>query len=306
MDRIKGITPPGENPVPDPGPGSNPGFSHDTGYDSGPGHNPGHDPGHDPGHGPNPDSNPNPDSGYDSGPGHNPGPDPNSNPDSGPGFRPKVKGKLSTGFRYNAIGKLSTVFQNKATENRSKAFQSSPSENQTPYKSKRVAGRIIVATFSMIMVAAASLLLLKISEKKRVIDGRNLFSSLEISLSGNQTYTISGAGRENPFIIMFFSADCHYCHLEIQALLENISAFADTDIYMVTTNYPETIFEFENLYSLEDYPRITAGRVSEEIFSAGYGIMTVPSILIYDETGQLLYSNSGYTPVDKILEVLEI
>ena len=257
-------------------------------------------------------------------PGENPGPDPdpnpNSNPDSGPGpcFRPKVKGKLSSGFRYNAIGKLSsgfrynaigklsTVFQNKATENRSKAFQSSPSENQTPYKSKRVAGRIIVATFSMIMVAAASLLLLKISEKKRVIDGRNLFSSLEISLSGNQTYTVSDAGRDSPFIIMFFSADCHYCHLEIQALLENISAFADTDIYMVSTNDMETIIEFENLYSLGDYPRISAGRVSEEIFSAGYGIMTVPSLLIYDETGQLLYSNSGYTPVHKILEVLEI
>ncbi len=173
-------------------------------------------------------------------------------------------------------------------------------------KISKPAGRAIAALFALLVLAAASFLLVRISEKKQVIDGRNVFTSLEISLSGNKTYTITGTPRDSRFIIMFFDADCYYCHLEAEALVESIDLFAGVEIYMVTANDPETVMQFEEQHGLEDYPGIKTGRVCGETIINGYGIRGVPSMLIYDEEGRLVFSNFGYTPVKDILSALEL
>ena len=173
-------------------------------------------------------------------------------------------------------------------------------------KISKPAGKAIVATFALLVLVTAGFLLVKISEKKRVIDGRNVFTPLEISLSGNKTDTISGTPRENRFIIMFFDADCYYCHVETEALVENIELLEGIDIYMITANDPETVLQFEEKHGLANYPGIITGRVREETIVNGYGIRGVPSMLIYDEKGCLVFSNFGYTPVEDILAALEL
>lgn len=169
----------------------------------------------------------------------------------------------------------------------------------------KTAKRAILISFALLIMAVASFLLIKISEKKQVIDGRNIFTSLDISLPGNKTYTISGSTRDNRFIIMFFDTECYYCHVETEAILESIDLFDGIDIYMVTANDIETVIQFEEQYGLKDYPGIKTGRAGEETILDGYGIRGVPSLLIYDEESYLLYSNSGYTPVEDILAALE-
>ena len=168
------------------------------------------------------------------------------------------------------------------------------------------AARAIATLFALLVLGAASFLLVKIFEKKRVIDGRNVFTTLEISLSGNKTYTISGTPRNNRFIIMFFDADCYYCHVETEALVENINLLEGVDIYMVTSNDPETVLQFEEQHRLANYPGIKTGRACEETILNGYGIRAVPSLLVYDEEGRLIFSNFGYTPVENILAALEL
>ncbi|MFW5700438.1 MAG: thioredoxin fold domain-containing protein [Cyclobacteriaceae bacterium] len=169
---------------------------------------------------------------------------------------------------------------------------------------KKPSGKILVIIFSSIILISASFLIFKIADKKRVIEGRNVFTSLEITLPGNSTYIITSSNQEDSFILMFFNPDCYYCHVETEAILNHMDYFANVNIFMVTTSEPGTIINFENTYSLHDFPRIITGRISEDAFWESYGIRTVPSLMIYNDKGSLLYSNSGYTPVSEIIDVL--
>ena len=173
-------------------------------------------------------------------------------------------------------------------------------------KHNKQAGRAIAASFAVLVLAAAAFLLFKIAEQQRIIDGRNVFTSLEISLSGSRTYTITGAPRDNRFIVIFFDTECYYCHLEAKAVVSNIGLLQGIDIYMITAGESETVMEFEEKHGLAEYPSIKAGRVCEETILNGYGIRAVPSLLVYDEAGRLIYSNFGYTPVGDILTALEL
>ncbi len=181
--------------------------------------------------------------------------------------------------------------------------ESSDQYAAVPYPDK-VKGRFIVALFSFVILVVAGFLIFRISEKKRVIDSRSDFTSLEITLSGNKTYTISGATQKSPFILMFFDAECYYCHVETEAIIENIDLFAGVTVFMVTANDPETFSSFADKYRLADYHSIKPGRVTEEVISNKFGIFAFPSLLIYDESGNLIFSNLGYTTIEEIMEAL--
>jgi thioredoxin-related protein len=172
-------------------------------------------------------------------------------------------------------------------------------------KIKKQAGKFLVLMFSLTILFFAAFLLYKIIEKKRMIEGREIFTSLDISLPGNLVHTISAANHASQFIIMFFDPDCYYCHVEAKALVDHIDDLVGIKIYMLTTNKFDVIGEFEIQHKLTEYPQIITGRITEEIFSRIYGIKAIPSLMIYDEKGVLLFSNSGYTPVGQILNIIE-
>lgn len=173
------------------------------------------------------------------------------------------------------------------------------------HKTKKQAGKFLVIMFSLTILFSAVFLLYKIADKKRIIDDRNTFTSMEITLPGNIIRAISADNHLSQFIIMFFDPDCYYCHVEAEALVDHIDDLAGIKIYMLTINDFDVITEFENTHNLGEYPQIMTGRITEDIFSRIYGIKAIPSLMIYDENGALLFSNSGYTPVTQILNILE-
>ncbi|MGF1587316.1 MAG: peroxiredoxin family protein [Bacteroidales bacterium] len=171
-------------------------------------------------------------------------------------------------------------------------------------KINKHARKILVVLFSLTILCMAAFMIYKIADRKRILDGRNTFTPIEINLPGNFIRTIRADNHTSQFIIMFFDPDCYYCHLETEAILENIEDFDGIKIYMLTTNEFDAIKEFENQYELARYPQIISGRITEDVFSSIYGITAIPSLMIYDENGVLQFLNSGYTPVAQILNIL--
>jgi thioredoxin-related protein len=165
--------------------------------------------------------------------------------------------------------------------------------------------KLLIVLFSLAIFCLTAFLVYKIADKKRIIDGRNTFTSVEITLSGNLIRTISADTQTSQFIIMFFDTHCFYCHVETEAILGHIEDLAGIKLYMLTTNEFDAIGEFINQHNLAEYPQIILGRITEDVLSRIYGIKAIPSLMIYDENGTLLFSNSGYTPVAQILNILE-
>jgi thioredoxin-related protein len=174
------------------------------------------------------------------------------------------------------------------------------------HKSKGSAVKLLVMCFSLLILATAAFLMYGIADKKRIIDDRKTFTSLEITLPGNHIQNIHSDNHNLHFIIIFFDPDCYYCHVEIEDLLDHIDYLAGIKIYLLTTNEFDAIGEFEKQHKLTDHPQIITGRITGQIMSNIYGIKTVPSLMIYDENGALLFSHSGYTPITQILKILGI
>lgn len=171
-------------------------------------------------------------------------------------------------------------------------------------RTRRPSHKLLILLVPLLMIIIGIFLLIKIIEKKRIIDGRDIFTSIELTLPGEKKDSIITRMQNAPFIIIFFEPDCYYCHVETDAMIERIDELAGINIYMITTNELKTIEEFTAQYNLDDYQHILTGQVCMQSFYKSYGARAVPSLFIYDKTGKLLYNNSGYTPVSDILEVL--
>ncbi len=172
------------------------------------------------------------------------------------------------------------------------------------HRTKKSSFNLIIILVPLVMVTAGGILLFKIIEKKQIVDSRENFIPIEISLPGKRTDPVTISIHNAPIIIMYFEPDCYYCHIETEALLERIDEFSGIDIYLITANEWDEIEGFTAQYNLQNYNRIVTGKICRQDFYESYGARVVPSLFIYDETGKLLYNSSGYTPVTVILEAL--
>ena len=172
------------------------------------------------------------------------------------------------------------------------------------HRVKKYYGKLPVIGLFIIMMVASAIFLIRIIEKKQIIEKRRSFIPMEINIPGNLTYFISNENKSAPYIILFFDPDCYYCHVETEALLNHTDELTGIKIYMISTSDINSIATFSDQYNLSGYTGLIAGQVCPVFFNSSYGLRTVPSLFLYDKNGILIYSNSGYTPVTEILEVL--
>ncbi len=169
---------------------------------------------------------------------------------------------------------------------------------------KRYAIKLISMTFFVLLFLTGGILLRKIIDKKAIIEGRNSFSPIKIITPGRSGSYITLKDQHGPFIVMFFGADCYYCHLETESIINDIDNFEGVNIYMISTDEEAVLNEFIKEYGLIDHPVIRVAQVRGEEFSRTYGVRTVPSLFIYSESGVLLYSSSGFTPASVIVDII--
>lgn len=162
---------------------------------------------------------------------------------------------------------------------------------------------IPVIFFSSLLICGV-VLLGRVIQKKAVLEGRNSFTTIETTLPDGSVYHITPDGRAGPFIVIYFSADCYYCHLETELILTCIDDLEGISIYMISDDEQAAIDEFISIHNLNDYPAITVAQVKHEHFSTLYGVRMVPSLFLYDKAGVLFYSSSGFTPAPVIIDVI--
>ena len=117
-------------------------------------------------------------------------------------------------------------------------------------------------------------------------------------------FTREDLNKKKNTIFIVFSPECSHCQHETEMLLENIKRFKNTQFVMLTYLPFDEMMDFYNHYHITRYPQITMARDSKFFFPIYFRVRNLPSIFIYNKSGQLKKSFEGDVKPDTLLAEL--
>ena len=108
------------------------------------------------------------------------------------------------------------------------------------------------------------------------------------------TYTLSSYRDKQPVLLFFWATWCPFCQKELRVLNQNYAELAEDGLEVLAINVgelPDTVSSFVANYYL-------AYRVlldKDESVASFYGIMGIPSYVLIDEKGYIVFQNN-YLP----------
>lgn len=103
-------------------------------------------------------------------------------------------------------------------------------------------------------------------------------------------------------MIVYFHSDCEHCQYQLQTFHDNLSAFQNTQIILLTCE--EDFFakgRMKNWPNLTKMSNITWGIVSSQQLTKNFGARITPTIYIFNRTGTLSSTIKGEAKLEKIL-----
>jgi hypothetical protein len=103
-------------------------------------------------------------------------------------------------------------------------------------------------------------------------------------------------------IVMFFNTGCEHCVYQLELLNDNLDAFAQAQLYLLTSN--EKVDEFSKWKHLNASERVTWGTVSLETIKTNFGKPATPSFYIF-RNRQLKTKFYGEVKLERLLGMLK-
>lgn len=127
-----------------------------------------------------------------------------------------------------------------------------------------------------------------------------------ISLMGLDSITVALIQKNQPTVIFYFDPHCEHCQNEAKELKKQAQAFQDVRLLWLSTERLWVLREFEKEYELQKaFSSLTIAQISHQDADKQFGFRTVPTILIYDNQGNLTKKYVGETKMDAIVNYLK-
>lgn len=117
-------------------------------------------------------------------------------------------------------------------------------------------------------------------------------------------FTREDLQKKKETVFFIFSPDCGHCQHETEALIENINAFKNAQIIMITYLPYGEMMKFYKIYHIAKYPQITMARDNKFFFPVFFKVQNLPSIFVYDKKGNFKKSFEGSVKMEDILKEL--
>jgi len=166
-----------------------------------------------------------------------------------------------------------------------------------------VSKRKILLSFILIAVLGALFFLVantitKLQHQKQVAGQLKTIPYLPVTTIGSDK---DWNGASGPVIIIFFNSGCEHCQNEAGAIQQNLSAFAETNLWFVSDEAEEKIAAFSREFQLDAKENVWWLKMQPEDVYKTFGPIMVPHIWIYSKDGQLVKEFKGETKVEAIL-----
>jgi len=106
-----------------------------------------------------------------------------------------------------------------------------------------------------------------------------------------------------PTILFAFRPGCAYCRAQTRAIVSNIEALKDINIYMICVSESALFKSYYEKYELKKYPNIKAGVDYKETFMNYFNAPIVPYLAIYDKNKKLKQVLQGKNYVSTLKDI---
>lgn len=106
-------------------------------------------------------------------------------------------------------------------------------------------------------------------------------------------------------IFIYFNTECDYCQHEAQSISENSAQFKNVQLLFVSTEPKEIIKEFAKSYNLLNQANMMFLTDSTYTFAKKFDANSIPFLLIYNKSQELIKKQKGQLKAETILKLLE-
>lgn len=118
---------------------------------------------------------------------------------------------------------------------------------------------------------------------------------------GEQIFTKNLSGKT---ILILFQPDCDHCQREARQIRDSLSAFADYELYFISTVSKEALEEFSDEYQFSSETSVHFATTSFDNIISSFGSIDAPSAFVYSAEGNLIKHFNGEVDISEILKVL--
>lgn len=144
----------------------------------------------------------------------------------------------------------------------------------------------------------------KINAKEKLAEQLQTIPDFKLVSMDSTSFTINSLDLNKSTVIIFFNSECSHCQYEANAINENISRFAETNLLIMSSEQLSQIMEFASKYHLDKHPLIYLTKIEEENVFETFGSVSVPHTFIYNNQQKLVKEFKGEVKIEAILKYL--
>jgi thiol-disulfide isomerase/thioredoxin len=138
---------------------------------------------------------------------------------------------------------------------------------------------------------------------KTGLEGKPMPTIDLISFDSLTHYNTTNSEPGKPTILFAFRPGCPYCRAQTRAIVSNIEALKDINIYMICVSESPLFKNYYEKYELNKYSNIKAGIDYNETFVNYFNASTVPYLAIYDKNKKLKQVLQGKNYVSTLKDI---
>lgn len=168
--------------------------------------------------------------------------------------------------------------------------------------------KLLIFTFIAILF---SVLILKIAQKVNYKQNvkeklKTIPSFTFIEINNNQSFTNQSLQAKEATVFFYFNTTCDYCQHEAEMVKKNLTLFKNTNLVFVSNEESTVIKEFAKNYQLSNIQNVTFLQDKQDVFATNFDATSIPYVLIYNKSNQLVKAHKGQIKPDTIIELLQL
>lgn len=138
------------------------------------------------------------------------------------------------------------------------------------------------------------------SQNEKINLTKEYLPKFEFYQLDSDKYLSTTINKNSPVIIIHFNTECEHCQAEAQLISQNIKAFKNVQLIMVSPNSPSEISSFMEQYGVNQHPEITVLWDKDYRFIDWFGHSPFPSVYIYNKVQHLVKEYHGEVKIKAI------
>ncbi len=165
--------------------------------------------------------------------------------------------------------------------------------------------KIILAVFIICIIGFLGFKIgSQLKQKKEVAERIQYIPDFSFKTLKAKTFSKKDIENDKPKLFIYFNSDCDFCHSEANQIQNNLEKLKDIQLIFVSFESADSIKVFAEKYQLLNKENIILLEDEKMLFSQLFNAKSIPYMLLYSKSNQLIKKFKGATKIEHVLNAL--